>query len=172
MFPLMGIGAGLSGLGALGSLFGKNDSQDHFDDMISFARRREKRMAAMLQGVGAQERADVNTRWDNALTGLNQDAISRGITGTTIPGDRALTANRERGADLRRVDEGIAKLKAGAYQQTSGDTLSALGSYQPVQQNYGGFEGFGSQLGALGYMMQGNDKNPYSMNDWMTGKGV
>jgi hypothetical protein len=73
--------------------------------------------------MGAQETADINERFNNNAQAQRQSLVSRGLSNSTVLDTMAAGNERERGAELRRHNEGLRREQMGADMALSGDAL-------------------------------------------------
>jgi len=88
---------------------------------------RYNRGLANLKGMGDQERRDINERYDARSGALNQDLISRGIRNSTVAQSMQQGNERERTADLGRLEERLRQQRLDTDAALSGDLLNMQG---------------------------------------------
>jgi len=88
---------------------------------------RYNRGLANLEGMGDQERRDINERYDARSGALNQDLISRGIRNSTVAQSMQQGNERERTADLGRLEERLRQQRLDTDAALSGDLLNMQG---------------------------------------------
>ena len=76
-----------------------------------------------MQGAGTQEKKDIGRQMDEAANKAQQDAISRGMTGTTVAGTTQRGYDTEKAQAQARVDERLQQQIAGMGAQLSGEAL-------------------------------------------------
>lgn len=76
-----------------------------------------------LSNLGAQEAEDINERFDNNAQAQRQSLVGRGLSNSTVLDTMAAGNERERGAELRRHNEGLRREQIGLDTQLSGDAL-------------------------------------------------
>ena len=110
-----------------------------------------------LEGAGAQERADIEARGRSMQSGALQDAIGRGLAGTTVlPSMRAGYAKQTEG-ELGRQSERLQQQRTGLMAGLSGDTLGFMerredeypdmNQMMQLMQQYGYGQGAGGGYG-------------------------
>lgn len=115
----------------LGAAYGgrERDITSYFDTGAGELRgdfgERRSRILNLLQGLGTQARTDLDERFTNREADLEQDLQERGLgTSTVRAGTRALN-ERERNAEMRRLNDDLAREQAEYDTRLSGDELAA-----------------------------------------------
>jgi hypothetical protein len=85
---------------------------------------RTERGLGFLEGASEQGRADVGERFDRLSSEVGQNLVSRGLGGTVAAGAQR-GVERDRGAELRRFDEGVRREFMDAFTSLTGDEISA-----------------------------------------------
>ena len=93
---------------------------------------------AMLKGSGTQQRKDIASRYRTDIGYGLQDAISRGLSGSTILSGMRRGAARDREASYGRLDESLMGQRQQVYGQHSGALAQAMQreEEQRYQQQY------------------------------------
>lgn len=84
---------------------------------------RSKDLSGMLEGYGNQELKDARQSGQNMISGLQQDATSRGLSGTTVRGANTAMGWSNMQNDLGRINERLQGQKVGLAERTTGDAL-------------------------------------------------
>ena len=79
-----------------------------------------------LDNAGQQEGADIRQDYHNLGTRIDQDLISRGLSGTTIRPTQQMGVQRELSSSLGRMNERLAQQKVATDAQLSGDIAGFL----------------------------------------------
>jgi len=82
---------------------------------------RMNRGMAMLEGMGEQEKADINQTFDSNRAAINQDMVSRGLGGSTVAATLKTGNERERTGAQGRLQDRLRRQKFGAFSALSGD---------------------------------------------------
>lgn len=129
--------AGKLGLGELGTLRDEtlrdlranlatdlSEFSEFADPMMQAVRDREARLLAELEGAGAQERIDINQAFD--VSGRNELALlaARGFGGSTIGSSVAAGTQRDRTAEVARLEERLRGERFERGERLSADTLA------------------------------------------------
>lgn len=94
-----------------------------------------------LEGYGEQGFADIEERGAGRQAQVGQEAVSRGLAGTSIPGAMRERVERETGAERRRLGEDVTRMRTGVMERRTDEypnqellmqLLSQLGSAGPV----------------------------------------
>ncbi len=101
-------------------------NESRYNDILTGEQARYERNMNRLAGMGAQEKADINERYDNEGSRINQDLVSRGLRNSTVAENMAMGNNRERTADLGRADERLRREQLTADAGLSADVLSFM----------------------------------------------
>lgn len=86
---------------------------------------RYSRGMALLNGLGDQAKADVNETFNKSGAAIGQSATSRGLAGTSVLPSLRMGNERERSAELRRLNEGLRREQLSTDASLSGDVLGA-----------------------------------------------
>jgi hypothetical protein len=125
-------------------------NEQRYRDILSGYGSRFDRNMGTLEGMGESERSSINKRYDATLGANLQDAVSRGLTGTTVlPGMKALT-ERERTQALGDLDERLRRERIGLDTNLSGDTLSFMERREDVGPDLNQMIGLAEALGQAG----------------------
>lgn len=94
----------------------------------------------IVNRLGEQQRADIQRDYRNLAGKAGQDMVARGLSGTTVAPTVQAGIEREKQADLRRLNDLLNREKYGLFSQLSGDALRSMvnlgsGLYFPTQQN-------------------------------------
>lgn len=84
---------------------------------------RQKALQKQLEGYGRQQLADQSQRAQNLQSNIQQDMVSRGLTGSTVMPSMQLAGARESAAERARINENLQAMKTGLAERTSSDTL-------------------------------------------------
>lgn len=104
----------------------KATNEARYNDILGQYGDRYDRNMGYVEGMGTQERADINTQWNNERSAVGQDMVSRGLTGTTIKPSMEMGVERQRTAALGRLNDRLLQQKLYADMQLSGDKLGFM----------------------------------------------
>jgi len=122
------IGAGYGGLGAgLQTGYGQRTSD----------------VMGLIEGMGGQERADINRQYDEQAAAQRANLSARGLGGTTTVGTAGAAMERERTGAQGRLGERLRREQAGYLSGLSGEALAA--------RERVGTAGLGARERMLGY---------------------
>ena len=96
-------------------------------DILGGYRQLYRRALDDLEGLGAQEAADISRRWNNAASAGQSDLVGRGLAGTTLLPSMRMGYQERKEADLRRLQEGLQKTRLGVHGQFGGQLLKYAG---------------------------------------------
>lgn len=182
---------GINGTDTLNNLASATDAQQRraeeaneqrYRDILSGHGSAYDRNMATLDGMGESERASLNRRHDASQGRNTQEAISRGLGGTTVlPGMRTLT-ERERTQDLGDLDERLRRERIGLDTQLSGNTLSFMERREDVAPDPNALINLAMALGQAGDNSQvqpsyyppygaGADMSPIYIGNGLSGGG-
>lgn len=126
-YPLGGI------QGAYGSA--RQANLRRYEEILAGYRQRYTDVMQGLEGRGAQQREDILMRGRTAQSTALQDAIGRGLAGTTVlPTMRAGAQQRTEG-ELRRLEEGLRAERLGYMSQLRGDELRFMERREDMYPN-------------------------------------
>jgi hypothetical protein len=101
-----GGGSGGGGGGSGGGMAAANQANEsRYRDILDGYQQRYERGLANLIGAGQQESKDINQRYDEQEARINNDLISRGLGNSTVKANMATGNDRERTADIGRLNE-------------------------------------------------------------------
>jgi len=86
---------------------------------------RQNEVMALLEGMGNSQKADINQSWKNQAAQGAQSMISRGLSGTTIMPTMNAGYERDKNADLARLEENLRTQKSGTLSALMGDRLAS-----------------------------------------------
>ena len=98
---------------------------------------RYRRGLENLDGAGEQERQDIDTRWQAATSRDMADLVSRGLRSTTLAPSLAMGRERERSADVGRLEERLRQERQALDERLSGDMLLATERLGGLRAGYG-----------------------------------
>jgi hypothetical protein len=107
--------------------------KDYYDTVYDQYQDREDTAMSMLNGLGDQEKKDLEQNWKEQQAAGTQNMISSGLTGTTIMPTMNMGYEREKNADLSRLNERLQEQKLDTYGTYSGDKLSASNAVKNSQ---------------------------------------
>lgn len=82
----------------------------------------------ILQGMGAQEKSDIVSAYEDMAGKQQQDLVARGFSGTTVLPTMQRGVERQKTEELGRLDERIRAQKLDVHSNLSGDEIQALQS--------------------------------------------
>lgn len=85
--------------------------QDALDEAKRQNEERYQQALQNLEGVGVQQTADVNTRFDSSRSAVNQNLVNAGLSGTTVLPSMQRGVERERQDALNRLAAMLAREK-------------------------------------------------------------
>ena len=147
MQAILGQAAGRTA-GALGE-FGTREQQimgGYREQESRFGEAFEERtrdITAQLEGLGTQARKDIERRYGDVSTQRQQALSARGFGGSTVGAAVEMGVQREKGAELASLEEGLRRENIGARSQLTGQALAAqmglgqqtLGAEQQMMAN-------------------------------------
>jgi hypothetical protein len=140
---------------------GYEDQASKFGEQFD---QRTRDITAKLEGLGEQARKDIDRRYGDVSTQRQQALSARGFGGSTVGASVEAGVQREKGAELGRLEEGLRRENINVRSQLTGQALGAqmgLG-----QQALGARERMG--LGQLG-MQEGMMANQLNLMTGLSG---
>jgi hypothetical protein len=120
-------GGGMVGGGADGGMAAANQANEaRYQDILNGYQQRYERSLAGLEGAGKQEAADINKLYDEQLSSINNDLVSRGMRNSSLAGNARTGNDRERIADIARLNERLRQEKLAVDAGLSKDTLDVM----------------------------------------------
>lgn len=101
-------------------------NEARYRDALSGYQSRYQRGMDMLNGLGQQEAKDINEMYDNQAAKTKGDLIGRGLGNSTVMNTMLAGVERERAAELGRLNERVRQQAIGTDAGLSGDTLSFM----------------------------------------------
>jgi hypothetical protein len=122
-----GGGAGGGGGGSGGGMAAANQANEsRYQDILNGYQQRYERGLANLVGAGQQENKDINQRYDEQLASMNNDLVSRGLRNSTLAGNAQTGNDRERTADIGRLNERLRQEQLAVDAGLTKDTLDVM----------------------------------------------
>lgn len=113
-----------------------DEMQQAMDEAKEQTEKRYEESMKDLENVGAQERADIGTRFDASRSGVNQALISSGLSGTSVLPSMQRGVERERTSALNRLATDLARERIALRGQRS-DIPPNLALYAQLMQQQG-----------------------------------
>lgn len=122
------MGGGGSGGGSIDGAYNdaKNANLERYNQLIDGYGGLRNRVMGRLENQGNQELDDVKSRYDTQAAAGDQDMVNRGLSGTTVRQTMKLGTQREKGAELRRVNERLQGNLANADERTTGNLMGVV----------------------------------------------
>lgn len=95
------------------------------DPLLQGFQSREQRVLSELEGLGAQERRDINRQFDELSASQTQDLARRGLGSSTITSTVQQGAERERADAVGRLEDRLRRQRVGTLADITGQTLGA-----------------------------------------------
>ena len=134
----------------------QNANLSRYNDILNQYNQRYNDAMGALAGYGSQQIADTNARWNDTATKGQQNLINSGLTGSTIASTMNAGYEKQKSADLNRLNENLTNTKLGYQTQLSGDTLNFMTGredaypdanlYMQLQQQYDKKKNTGTQI--------------------------
>jgi len=149
-----GMGAGAGNIGnqfqsALNNARQANEAR--YQDILNGYQQRYQRGLGMLSGLGQQEGRDINELYDSQGAKINQDLIGRGLGNSSVIATMAMGNNRERNADLGRLNDRVRQQAMTTDAGLSGDELQFMERRNDVGPDLGLLAQLAQGMGAAGY---------------------
>ena len=128
----VGGGGGAGGGGGLAQSFqdaidrANQANEARYRDILGGYQSRYQRGMGMLSGLGQQEARDINELYDNQAAQARQNLTSRGLGNSTLLATMQQGADRERNAELGRLNERMRQQTLATDSGLSGDTLQFM----------------------------------------------
>lgn len=116
---------------------------------------RYERGLANLEGLGAQEKADVDQHYNRLGSSINQGLVTRGLNNSTVAATTSMGVARERNDAMSRVNERLQNQRLGLDAALSGDQLAFMERRNDLYPDYGLAAQIGYQQGAGGVGVSG-----------------
>ncbi len=101
-------------------------NEARYQDILGGYQSRYERGLGMLAGLGQQEGRDVNELYDNQAAQMQQNLIGRGLGNSTVLDTMRMGNERERNADLGRLNDRVRQQAMSQDANLSGDTLQFM----------------------------------------------
>jgi hypothetical protein len=149
-----GMGAGAGNIGnqfqaALNNARQANEAR--YQDILGGYQQRYQRGLGMLAGLGQQEGRDINELYDSQGSKINQDLIGRGLGNSSVMATMAMGNNRERNADLGRLNDRVRQQAMATDAGLSGDELQFMERRNDVGPDLSMLAQLAQGMGAAGY---------------------
>jgi hypothetical protein len=155
-----GGGAAGGGMGAGGGLFGqfqnaynqaRQANEARYQDILSGYSQRYQRGMGMLAGLGQQQGRDINELYDQQRSQQDQNLIGRGLGNSTVLDTMRMGSDRERNADLNRLNDSVRQQAIGTDAGLTGDTLQFMERKNDSYPDFGLLAQLSQGMGAAGY---------------------
>lgn len=140
-----GAGSGAGGGGPLSGVMqqyqdafdeSKKANEDRYQQGVGGYQNRYDRGMGYLDQLGRQEAKDIGQDYDNLQSRVDQNMVSRGLTGTTIAPTMRMGVQREYGGAIGRLNERLANQRLNTDAQLSGDLLGFVERREDVGPDY------------------------------------
>lgn len=124
--------APMSPLGALANAYqtaqdeARQANEQRYENILGGYQDRWQRAMAQLQGVGDQQRKDLNQRYDNNKGAVDQSLIARGMSNSTVSDSLKMGNERERNNAINRLEESLTRERLGYDTGLQGDLLQFM----------------------------------------------
>jgi hypothetical protein len=159
----------------------RSESEQRYLDQVSGLQGTRDRVLGQLKDYGQSLTSDVNRNADLSLRNQISDLTSRGLGASTIRSSITNASDRERNAELRRIQDDITAQKTAADERLSNSLYGVMERRTDVQPNAGQLAQLSQGLGQAGYgyggppsayqMGQQYQPQPYYSNIPMGGGG-
>lgn len=162
-----GGGAGGGGVGNIANQFqaqidkANQANESRYRDILGGYQSRYERGLGMLAGLGQQEGRDINELYDNQASQQRQDLVGRGLGNSTVLDTMRMGNERERNADLGRLNDRVRQQAMSTDAGLSGDTMQFM---ERKQEN-------GPNLQMLAMLAQGMGQAGYGAGGFGGGYG-
>ncbi len=126
-------------------------NEARYQDILKGYQQRFETGAGQLQGMGAQEGRDINELYDKQRAQQNQNLIGRGLGNSTVLSTMNAGNDRERAADLGRLNERVRQQSIGTMAGLSGDELNFMASKNENAPSWGQLAQLATGIGTAGY---------------------
>lgn len=130
-------------------------NEARYQDVLGGYQSRYQRGLQMLAGLGQQEGKDINQLYDSQQSNINQNLIGRGLGNSTVMSTMQMGNDRERNADLGRLNDRIRQQALSQDANLSGDTLQFMASKNDKGPDVGLLAQLAQGMGQAGYGMPG-----------------
>jgi len=107
----------------------------------------ETDVTGLYAGQGAQTKADIGRSAEAQYADIGQDAVSRGLSGTTMPRSEKYGVFREAEGAKASVDEAVARNTAAAIMSARTGKLGVIERREDIAPDYGTLMGLAGKLG-------------------------
>lgn len=129
----------------------KQANEARYQDILGGYQQRYQRGMDMLSGLGQQQARDINELYDQQAGQQSQDLIGRGLGNSTVMQTMQTGNNRERNADLARLNDQVRQQALQADSGLSADELQFMERRNDQYPDYGLMAQLAQGMGAAGY---------------------
>jgi DNA-binding XRE family transcriptional regulator len=126
-------------------------NEARYQDVLGGYQQRYQRGMDMLSGLGQQQSKDINELYDQQQGNINNNLINSGLMNSSVASTMAMGNNRERNADLGRLNDSVRQQAMAADAGLSGDTLQFMERKTEAQPNVALLAQIMQSLGVGGY---------------------
>lgn len=130
-----GSGGGGNAMGLYNNALAANRAE--LASLVDMARARETKVMGDLDAYGRTQLQDLSDSHVQNMGNVQQNAISRGLSNSTIRQSMELGANMQNQRSMDRINNDIALRRAETYGRLSGDTLNVLQRGMTPYPSYG-----------------------------------
>lgn len=123
--------------------------QKAFNEAKAANEERYEQILAELAGYGTQREADIRTGYGHQLSQMQQDLVSRGLTGTTVKPSITASVYGNMEDAISRMKEDLLMQRLGFMERRT-DTYPDYGMMANLLQGYGAAGGGGGTTGSYG----------------------
>lgn len=129
----------------------KQANEARYQDILGGYQQRYQRGMDMLSGLGQQQARDINELYDQQAGQQSQDLIGRGLGNSTVMQTMQTGNNRERNADLQRLNDSVRQQAMQTDSGLSGDELQFMERRNDQYPDYNLMASLAQGMGAAGY---------------------
>lgn len=126
-------------------------NEQRYQDILKGYEDLHGRVLGDLSGVGDQEKRDIDRRYDNMGSDVYQRLVNRGFGNSTIPATMQAGVERERSASQSRLASDLARMRANADQNITGQRLGVMERRTDAQPDINQMIALSQGLGRGGY---------------------
>lgn len=126
-------------------------NEARYKDILGGYQSRYERGLGLLDGMGQQEGRDINELYDNQAAQQRQSLVGRGLGNSTVLDTMLAGVDRERAADLGRLNERMRQQTLATDSGLSGDTLQFMERKTETGPDFNMLAQLAQQMGQAGY---------------------
>lgn len=114
---------------------------ERYDDILAKYKAFTQQTMGQLGNLGTQERKDINQNYLGTVSQGQQDLVGSGLYGSTVMPSVRIGAERQRSADIRKLNDAISQTKLGYRTNLFNNKINFMANRNDIQPDLTGILG-------------------------------